>query len=341
MSGTVGVAVVGAGFMGGVHAAVLTEDPRARVRWIVDLDERAGGQLAAQMDARATTRLSEALADDEVRLVVVSTPVTTHHPVALEAIAAGRHVLVEKPLVMRPDHARELVAAAKAKGVLLGFGGNFVHAPKFRRAKELVADRTALGTLHAVRVVYRTSGPDSEWPRNRALAGGGACTDIGWHAIELCSWLLGEPRIEAVTAATQNITGVGDVEEQGVMLLHFEGGAVGQCDVSWLCPGGEQLTVEVLGTEGRVSVDFWQGMGITAFTTNKFAEVWEPNQGWAFPEWEWIRNSGYVQQDRSFVDAIVNGEPLGRAADSAIPIVSALDAVYRSAAEGRKIEIHD
>jgi predicted dehydrogenase len=339
MSDAVGVAVVGAGFMGGVHASVLNEDPRARVRWVVDLDERAGGELAAQVGAKPTTRLADALADDEVTMVVVSTPVATHHPVAQEAIAAGRHVLVEKPLVMRPDHATELVSAARAKGVLLGCGGNFVHAPKFVRAKELVADRAALGTVHGVRVVYRTSGPDSAWPRNRALAGGGACTDIGWHAIELSSWLLGEPRIEAVTAATQNVTGAGDVEEQGVMLLHFAGGVVAQCEVSWLCPGGEQLTVEVLGTEGRVSVDFWQGMGITAFTTGTFSDVWEPNQGWVFPEWEWISNSGYVQQDRRFVDAIVKGEPLARAADSAIPIVSALDAIYRSAAEQRRIEI--
>jgi predicted dehydrogenase len=339
MSERLGVAVVGAGFMGGVHAGVLAEDPRVEVRWIVDTDERAARELATQVAARTTPALAEALSDDEVQLVVVATPVGTHYPLASEAIARSRHVLVEKPLVPKVEQAEELVAAARVRGVQLACGGNFVHAPKFVRAKELVADREALGTVHAVRVVYGTSGPDSAWPRNRALAGGGALTDIGWHAVELCAWLLGETEIEAVTASTQQVTGVGDVEEQGVMLLHFAGGAMGQCNVSWLCPGGEQLTAEVLGTQGRVSVDLWQGMGITAFTTATFAEVWEPNQGWVFPEWEWIRNSGYVQQDRAIVDAVLTGKPLARSADSAIPIVRVLEAAYRSAAEARRIEI--
>src|SRR5438477_46741 len=114
-----------------------------------------------------------------------------------------------------------------------------------------------LGTPHWVRVTYRTAGPDSEWFRRRDLAGGGALTDIGWHGIEVCRWLLGKPELEAVTAWAGQVTGAGDVEEQGVVLLHFANGAVDQCDVSWLCPGGEQLTVEVLGTEGRVVADLW------------------------------------------------------------------------------------
>src|SRR5262249_49198171 len=152
--------------------------------------------------------------------------------------------------------------------------------------RQLAMDEGALGTVHCVRVTFRTAGPDSDWFRWRNRAGGGALTDIGWHAIELARWVLGKRGLEGGTAWGGNVTGAGDVEEQAVALLHFAGGAVGQCDVSWLCPGGEQLTLEILGSEGRVVADFWD-MGIAAYTNGTFADAWEPNRGWVFPEWEW------------------------------------------------------
>ncbi|MEO3778238.1 Gfo/Idh/MocA family oxidoreductase [Micromonospora sp. B11E3] len=334
-----GVAVVGAGFMGGVHAEVLTADPRVDLRWVVDRDERVGSELATRFGARPTATLDEALTDDAVRLVVVATPAATHEPIAAQAIAAGRHVLVEKPLVLSTGHARQLADAARERGVTVVHGGNFVYAPKFVRARELAADRDALGAVHSVRVAFRTSGPDTDWFRSKATAGGGALTDLGWHAIELCRWMLGKQAIRSVTACTRQLSAAGDVEDQGVILLEFADGAIGQCDVSWLCPGGEQLTVEVIGTEGSVSADLWQGMGISAYTNTKFTEVWEPNQGWLRPEWEWIRNSGYVHQDRQVVDAVLDGRPMAHTPEDAVAIVGALEAAYRSAADGRKVEL--
>ncbi|MDG4773858.1 Gfo/Idh/MocA family oxidoreductase [Solwaraspora sp. WMMD792] len=337
----VGVAIVGGGFMGGVHADVLAADPRAELRWVVDRDERVAADLAARTSARVSTSLDDALLDDAVRLVVVATPAATHQPIAAQAISAGRHVLVEKPLVLSPGHARELAAEARSHGVTLAHGGNFGYAPKFVRAHELAADRDALGTVHSVRVVFRTSGPDADWFRSKATAGGGALTDLGWHAVELCRWMLGKPAIRSITACTRQLSATGDVEDQGIVLIEFADGAIGQCDVSWVCPGGEQLTVEVIGTEGLVRADFWQGMGVEAYTNTKFGAVWEPNQGWLRPEWEWIRNSGYVHQDRQVLDAILAGRPMTHTPDDAIAVVEALDAAYRSAEDGRKVELND
>jgi predicted dehydrogenase len=338
MGERVGIAVVGAGFMGGVHAAIFGADPRASVRWVVDLDADAAAGLAGTMGARAATDLDEALDDPAVRLVVVATPASTHGDLAARTLATGRHVLVEKPLVSSGAEAERLAETAQERGLVLACGGNFLHAPKFVRARQLAADEAALGIVQCVRVTFRTAGPDSEWFRCRNLAGGGVLTDLGWHAIELCRWLLGKPELEAVTAWGGRVTGAGDVEEQGVALLHFANGAVGQCDVSWLCPGGEQLTVEVLGTDGRVVADFWD-MGISAYTNGSFAEAWEPNRGWAFPEWEWIRNSGYEQQDRGLLDAILDGSPLTHGASDAVAVARALEAAYESAAAGRRVEL--
>lgn len=340
MPDRVGVAVAGAGFMGGVHAGLLHADPRVTVAWIVDPDEQAAAALAARVGARAAPALAEALADESVELVVVATPAATHAPIASAALAAGRHVLAEKPLVLSADEAERLVATARQRRRVLAYGGNFVYAPKFVRAQRLATDPVAMGTLTSVRVAFRNPGPDSDWFHNRALAGGGVLTDLGWHAVELCWWMLGKPRVETVTACARQVTGTGDVEEHGLIVLGFAGGALGQCDVSWVCPGDEQLTVEVLGTDGTVTADLWQGMGISAYTRNKFAGVWEPNTGWLRPEWEWIRNSGYQHQDRQVIDAVIDGAPLAHPATGAVTILRVIEAAYRSAAEGRSIEIH-
>jgi predicted dehydrogenase len=336
----VGVAVVGAGFMAGVHSTLFEADPRSRVRWVVDIDARAGEVLAATTGGRATTELDEALADDEVQLVVIATPPPTHEPIAARTLEAGRHVLVEKPMVLTSRAAVRLGEMARRRGIVLAYGGNFVYAPKFVRAQQLAGDAAAMGDLHSVRVVFRIVGPDTEAGLTRAVAGEGALTDIGWHAIELCRFLLGKPDVQAVTASVQPGARDGDGELRGVVLLHFANGVTGQCDVSWLWPGQEQVTLEVAGTRGTVAADLWQGMGLAAYSNGAFADVWEPNSGFTFPEWEWIRNSGYEHQDRHVLDAVIDGVPLANGAGDAAAILTVLEAAFRSANEKRTVLIH-
>lgn len=339
MPDPIGVAIVGGGFMASVHSAILEADARATVRWVVDLDLNVAEELAATTTARATANLDEALADDAVSLVVVATPPPVHAPIARRALESGRHVLVEKPMTLTAAEATALGDLARERGRVLAYGGNFVYAPKFLRVRDLASDAGAMGALHYVRAVFRISGPDTPEGRTRKLTGGGALTDIGWHTVELCRFVLGKPKVEAVTACTRPGALDGDGDHRGVVLLHFAGGALGQCDVAWLWPGAEQLTLEVGGTDGSVNADFWQGMGMTAYTNNAFADVWEPNAGWTFPEWEWIRNSGYEHQDRHVLDAIVDGVPLAHDAGDAAAIVQILEAAYRSHAEQRTVEI--
>ena len=327
--------------MAGVHSALFEADPRSSVRWVVDIDAAAGEALAAGTGAQATTDLDEALADPEVELVVIATPPPTHAPITARALEAGRHVLVEKPMVLTSRDAEELGEMARGRGLVLAYGGNFVYAPKFVRARQLAGDAVAMGDLHSARVVFRIVGPDTEAGLTRAVAGEGALTDIGWHAVELCRFLLGKPAIEAVTASIQPGARDGDGELRGVMLLHFAGGITGQCDVSWLWPGQEQVTLEVAGTQGTVAADLWHGMGLTAYTDAAFADVWEPNGGFTFPEWEWVRNSGYEHQDRHVLDAVVDGVPLANGADDAATILKVIEAAFRSAKEQRTVQIDE
>src|SRR5438128_1748366 len=95
--------LVGAGFIGPVHAANIAANPRTRLAWVVDLDAAAGAALARKYDARATANLDEALADPTVGAVLICTPPRTHAAIIERAARAGKAVFCEKPVDLDLD----------------------------------------------------------------------------------------------------------------------------------------------------------------------------------------------------------------------------------------------
>ncbi|QEU90633.1 Gfo/Idh/MocA family protein [Streptomyces kanamyceticus] len=356
MSAPVRVGVVGAGFMGGVHAEVVAAHPGARLEAVHDLDPAAARDLAERFRAeRAEPSWADLLADPAIDLLIITTPNGLHHRQAAEALRAGKHVLVEKPLGVTPEQVAELVELAGRHDRVLAHGSNFVHSPKFVRARQLVADTEAFGRPHLVRVVFRNSGPEAAWAASKDLAGGGALLDLGCHAVELCRWLLDGADVESVSARLQRVRPPHDaeadrasgtagtarvaLEDQALLVMEFADGAVGQCDVSWVTQGGEQVTAEIIGTKGRVEVDLWTGMGLRAYSDKGYQDVWDPEQGWVHPEWEWIRASGYYHQDGTVIEAVGQGIPLTHGPAEALASARVLATGYRSHAEGRVLRL--
>ncbi len=134
-----GLAVIGAGYWGPnlVRTAQLTEG--IRLEYLCDLDvHRAGQVLGDYSTVRATPSLDEVLADPNVDAVAVATPAATHLPVAKAALAAGKHVLVEKPLAANLDDGRDLVDMADSKGLVLMLDHTYCYTPAVAHLRELV-----------------------------------------------------------------------------------------------------------------------------------------------------------------------------------------------------------
>jgi predicted dehydrogenase len=134
-----GLAVIGAGYWGPnlVRTAQLTEG--VRLEYLCDLDvARARQVLGGYSTVRATTSLDEVLADPKVDAVAVATPAATHLPVAKAALAAGKHVLVEKPLAANLDDGRDLVELADRKGLILMLDHTYCYTPAVAHLRELV-----------------------------------------------------------------------------------------------------------------------------------------------------------------------------------------------------------
>src|SRR5580700_9684262 len=135
----VGVAVVGLGYWGPNLLRVLGDQLDAEVRWMCDLDtDRLAKYRRRYPAARATTRIDRVLADPDVDAVLIATPVHTHYMLAAQALAAGKHVFVEKPLAQSSELADDLVALARERDLILMCGHTFLYSPPVRAVKRLI-----------------------------------------------------------------------------------------------------------------------------------------------------------------------------------------------------------
>ena len=185
-------ALVGCGLVGKKRAAAL---PPASLRYACDLDlERATNLAQAFPGCKAITGYQVALADPTVDAVIISTLNASHAPIALSAVRAGKHVLIEKPGALNSSQLRSVRDAARSSGARVRLGYNHRFHPALRKARELL-DRGVLGPLMFLRGRYGHGGRkgyDREWRADPKLSGGGELIDQGVHLIDLAGWFLGD-----------------------------------------------------------------------------------------------------------------------------------------------------
>lgn len=185
-------AVIGCGLIGRKRVNGLSA---AQVLYTCDLNLGRAEDLARLAPGcRAIVDYRVALADERVDAVVVATLNSALAPVALDAVRAGKHVLIEKPGAVNAAQLLALQAAAGATGVKVRIGYNHRYHPALQKARALV-DEGVLGPLMFLRGRYGHGGRkgyDREWRADAALSGGGELIDQGVHLIDLAAWYLGE-----------------------------------------------------------------------------------------------------------------------------------------------------
>ncbi len=184
------VAIVGCGLVGTKRARALGEE--ARLVAAVDVSEARAAQLAAAHPGCAVaTRYQEVVGRDDVDLVIVATTNDGLTPVAAAAVAAGKHVLVEKPAARSAEELRALLATARARPeVTVKVGFNHRFHPALAKARTLF-EEGAIGPLLYIRARYGHGGRlgyEREWRADPTVAGGGELLDQGVHLIDLSRW---------------------------------------------------------------------------------------------------------------------------------------------------------
>ncbi|MDQ3249471.1 MAG: Gfo/Idh/MocA family oxidoreductase [Chloroflexota bacterium] len=233
---TIRVAILGCGKIARLHAqGYKTAADLAQVTVCCDeYSEELAQKMAAEFNAAVTTRWQDVLEGDDVDAVSICMPPHQHAPIALAAAAAGKHVLVEKPMALNLAECKTMVAAAAEAGTVLMVGQNQRWQPEHIKIKELL-DRNAIGRIVALRFdcnqfVKHMYPPDS-WIFDKAKSGGGMIAQTAVHKIDLMRHFFGE--IEEVSAFN-GYTGLnlnyqpGGNEDIAALLMNFESGIVGE-----------------------------------------------------------------------------------------------------------------
>lgn len=365
---TLGVAVVGCGSIGRTHVlAVQALTPKLAVVALVDADrasaERASALIVAAGFPEPTlyTDLTDALADPRIELVAIGTPSGMHIDLGVKALEAGRHVVIEKPLDVVLDRAREIEQAAEAAS-RRGIVASVISQERFERSSRAVADAIATGAFGRVttavasvswwrsQAYYDSAGWRGTW----ALDGGGALMNQGVHTVDLLLSFLGKPvEISARTGLLAHDRV--EVEDVAVATVAFESGALATLSATTAAYPGITERIQVMGSRGSATIDggeltFFYAAGDDDPTganppqgVNQASAVLAgyPETG-DLPIDEHITNpAGHVRQYRDVLHAIdTGGAPTVRISDAVLALAT-VRGVYLSATTGQCIRIDD
>jgi UDP-N-acetylglucosamine 3-dehydrogenase len=239
-------AVIGLGMMGRAHVRVWDEMV-AGVELGADADTDPGAVREAILgrEARGYPDQASMLAAEDLDLVSVVVPTSLHLPIALAALDAGSHVLVEKPIAATRGEAEQMIAAARSAGRMLTVG----HIERFNPAIRELRRRLAAGELGRIFEIRATRlGPFPARIRDV-----GVVVDLAPHDLDVMRYLLGSDPIRLYAETEQRIHT--DHEDLFVGLLKFANGAVGVLDINWLTPT-KQRTLTVTGERGMYTADY-------------------------------------------------------------------------------------
>jgi len=272
---TLRIGLVGSGFMGKAHAlayrsasAVFRLPVQPSLELLADVTADAAAMAARDLGfARSTGDWRALVSDPQVDVVSITTPNVLHAPIALAAIAAGKHVHCEKPLAPTAAQAREMADAAERARVKTQVGFNYLKNPLLAVARDIVASGE-IGDIVSFRGIHAEdymADPATPWHfRMDPAGGGGVVADLGSHITAIARFLLGPisevyGRLETVIKQRPESAGsarMRAVESDDIAhaLVRFARGCVGTLEASWLSRGRTmQIEFEVVGSKGALA----------------------------------------------------------------------------------------
>ena len=322
---TIGVAVIGVGYMGAIHARAYAAEPRAHLAGVFDAHPDTARSVAAEVGAAAFASLDELLDRPEVEAVSICTPDADHVEPTLAALAADKHVLLEKPIATTMADADRIVAAAAQTAAGQLMVAQIVRFdPRYVRVKRMIDDG-ALGepiSLHARRI---TSSASQDNLRGRVSVQ----LFLGIHDYDTIRWLTGREFVHVHTEARSGLLAAKGyaVEDVAFTVGRLEGGAVACVESGWVLPReiprGGDIKLELIGTGGTARVDLVE-QGLAVCRTGERYE--RPSFGHAIAE-----------EIVDFLDGIAAGRQPSVTADDGRASLQVALAAIRSSELGRPV----
>lgn len=333
----IGLGVIGCGWAAGEIARAAAHLPALRIVAACDVDPGRARAFAEANSARLAPDIDSLLADPDVSTAYIGLP---HHLLAStveRALAAGKHVLAEKPLALDADEARRLGRLAASQGLKLAVFFELRRSGTVTAAKRLLdAGRIGVPRLVRLRTLIDKRadywGPPGapNWRASREQAGGGVLLMNTIHQLDTLRYITGLDYVSA-TGDVATFSAIADVEDAGSATLRLSNGGLLNIVASAHSPGAtHDETIEIDGTLGRLDLP-------DPFGTSPLRLFDTASRTWTDIAVD--RPDSHLAMLESFVDAIHTGGPVPASADDAAASIGAVKAIYRSSLERRTIEI--
>ena len=346
-----GVAVVGAGSIAAAHLDAYAAQPGVRVTAVCDRHPERAERLAARYGVEAVhSSLTATLTDERIGAVSICTGNDSHADLAVEALEAGRHVLVEKPLSTTLEAALRVESAARTAGrvVQMGFVRRF--SGNVRTLKRFV-DAGDLGPVYYARAAnLRRAGHPGGWYGDRERSGGGPLIDIGSHVLDLCWYLMGRPEPVTVSGNTYHRLGertgigparyratdtgrAGAVEDLANALVRFDNGASLLLEASYsLHAPADELRVSVHGELGGADVE--PELRISTERHGTLVNLVPQIDSRTFDA-----TDGFRAEVANFARACLGEEPALAPVHDGVQVTRMVTGIYASAAQGAELTL--
>ncbi|KAA3646517.1 MAG: gfo/Idh/MocA family oxidoreductase [Chloroflexi bacterium] len=290
---TLNVGVIGLGEIGQAHCDALSHIERANLVAVADVDETVLEDTAKKYGATPYSDYEAMMEHDDLQAVVIATPDAIHKDPCLSAAAAGKHILVEKPIAMTVEESEEIIQAAEAANVKLMVGFTVRYFSQYIHAKDAVA-RGDLGDVISVfaRRTNLITQPD------RVNGRTGVMFFLGVHDFDAMRWIVGSEPVSVYCESANAVDSKYPIENETFSIIRFTNGAIGCAHIGWYLPAnhpaGFDFKLDVTGSQGILSLDMMK-QGIELHTTS----------GSRYP----FMAAPLIAEDKDFVDAVLDDGP--------------------------------
>jgi len=329
------IALLGTGSIAQVvHLPILSSMPGVALQGVADLDRPRARAIAERMQVpRLFESDDAAIESDEIDAVVICTPSHLHEELAIAAMRAGKHVLVEKPIAFDAEGAERVCRVAEETGRCLMVAMNYRYRPDIQALKPFVRGGE-LGDQFFMKAGWlnrkiRTLRPT--WRHRLETAGGGALMDIGTQVLDLALWTLDYPQVERVVAHLHPGEGM-EVEDSASLMVWVRNGPLLSIEVTWsLLAEKDRHYLQLLGTRGAASVS-----PLSVYKESEHGLLDLTPQ--IAPGRENLYTASYRQVLTDFVQRVRSQEPVAPPREQ-IELMRVIQLAYRSAREGRVVEV--
>lgn len=335
----IGVGIVGAGFWSRlVHIPSFQRLPGYDIVGLAS-GARANAEAVAEDSGipRVFDSYRELVADPDITLVDIVTPNYLHREIAVAAMAAGKDVIVIKPLAMNLADAGAILDAAARYGRRVFYAENVPFTPSLLAFKALV-DQGIYGKIFRTKSMHGVGGPHAAWFSDPEKSGGGAIIDMAVHGFAFQQWFAGSAKPVSIHAEAGTFVHNFPVEDTSVLLVRYDDGRIAQLEDSWSLPGGFDGRYEVFGTRGHGLVDLLYGHPIRSVLGGN-SEGGSNSVHYHAVDDHFIKD-GHLGMMAHFLECLVGDAQCRSSGEDGYRIMEMVDAAYRSLKNGAPAKIN-